>query len=469
MKSFLSYLTKLDRHHHSLGNLGTFQTPEKNPNKKIYRTLLATTLIASSQFLAVMSASSNPIPTPVQPSPVVPTRTILNGSFEQPVVTSWTGSSSTTGSANANVAGGNIPESYNSPGLPVVWRSTEQGTNSGGQYDYKNAVEVWRGKPNNQIKNATAEGVQYAELNGSDNAALYQDLCVLPSESVTWSLKHAARIKSSSNPINIMRVSITDPSDWGNSKTPPATKPYESGDLSVSYDDAWKPHQDTWTSNNTSIKPLRFAFQAIQGSDGNNTYGNFIDNVNLNLSPIIDFLPTNGGNVNIASTTEGNTTTYYFLSLRINGIMKTAGTVKIKLTGLNARRSFRLGDFVGKGSGGASAPGLTATQSSTRNNGEITLTIPAGTYDPNVVSNYIHIPIDFSDTESQTNDNLTFTLSNPTGGGQTVAPAVADLQIASTSCLGTSRTTVTTLLQDDDYVQRVQLPLPLTVAVNRVK
>jgi hypothetical protein len=460
MKLFLSYLTKLDRHKQGSGNLGTCQ---HTPHQKLYRTILATTFVASSQFLAVMSASSNPIPTPVQPSPVVPTRTILNGSFEKPVVTSWTGSSSTTGSPVTNMAGGNIPESYNSPGDPIIWRTTEQGTNSGGQYDYKNAVEVWRGNPG-QIKNATTAGVQFAELNGSDNASLYQDVCVLPSETVKWSLKHAVRL---SGYTNIMQVSITDPSAWLNSKTPPllANQLYNSGNLSTTYNDGWQQKGDTWSSTNSSIKPLRFAFEAIQGS-GSKTYGNFIDDVNLNLSPIIDFLPTNGGNVNIASTTEGNTTNYYFLSVRINGVMKTAGTVKIKLTGLQAGRSFRLGNFVGKGSGGASVPGLTATQNGTRNGDEITLNMPAGTYDPNVANDYIHIPIDFSDTVKQTNDNLTFTLSNPTGGGTTVAPAVADLQIASTSCLGTPRTTVNVLLQDDDFVQRVQLPLPLTVAAN---
>jgi hypothetical protein len=454
MKSFRSYLTKLDRIKQSPIN---------------FRALVATTFVTGSQFLAMIPASANPVPTPSAPIPIVPTRVILNGSFEQPTVTNFvsgptvdgilTAGQSATGAATTDIAGGNIPEGYNSPILPVIWQSTESGTNGGGTYDYKNAIEVWRGKPGSGGQadlsvgdKAASPNRQYAELNGSANAALYQDVCVLPSETLKWSLEHAARIQSSANPTNIMRVSITNTSEWGIGKTPPATKLYESGDLSVNYSDGWKSANSTWTSNNTSVQPMRFAFQAIQGSDGNSTYGNFIDNVRLDLSALVDFLPTSGGNVNLASTTEGNPSVanppYYYLSLRINGIMASTGSVKITLTGLNVGRTFKLGSVL---KGNATVSGLSATKSVSGN--EITLSIPKGTYDANVVSNYIHIPIDFSNTTKQSNDSLVFTMSSPTGGG--ISGGVADLSIGSTSCLGTPRTIVNTLLKDDDYELKV--------------
>jgi hypothetical protein len=476
MKSFRSYLTKLDRLKQSPSNLGTCQpteleremdnnslplTHQNHPlNSKLSRALFATTLLIGSHLLAVMPANSNPVPTPAQPSPIVPTRTILNGSFEQPVITNWvapsgtTPGSSTTGSATSNIAGGNVPESYNSL-VPIIWRSTESGINSGGQYDYKNAVEVWRGTPtgNGSQEATSGAGVQFAELNGSDNAALYQDVCILPGETVGWSLKHAVR-KAGDNPTNIMQVSITDPLEWTD-KTPPATKLYSSPQLSTTYNDHWQAKSGSWVSNISSIQPLRFAFQAIQGSiAGNNSYGNFIDDVQLRLSPLIDFLPTNGGNVNLASTTEGNTTNYYYLSLRINGKMQSGGSVTINLTGLNSTRHFTLGTVL---KGSAAVTGLSASKSETGN--QITLNIPAGTYDPNSASNYIHIPIDFSDTITQPNDNLTFTLSTPAGGGTSGGDFA--LSIVSTGCFGTPRTTVNTKLKDDDYVKMVSLPLTL--------
>ncbi|WP_373543585.1 hypothetical protein [Chamaesiphon sp.] len=453
MKSFRSYLTKLDRSKQSPDNLGTYQP---TPHQKPYRALLATSLIAGSQLLAMMSASANPVPTPSQPSPLVPTRVILNGSFEQPA-------------QGADGAGYGINESYNnpSPGAPVIWRTTEPG-NAGGTY--KDQLELWKGirTSNGGQSTSSGAGSQYAEINASTNASIYQDICVRPSENVKWDLLHAARKKSTADPTNIMRVSITDPAAWLNSKTPPSIKLYESNALTTTYSQRWQAKTGTWLmSSNTSIKALRFAFQAIQGSDGDISYGNFIDDVKLNLSPLIDFLPTNGGNVNLATTTEGNPTSgnppYYYLSLRINGITTTASTVRINLTGLNATRPFTLGAIL---KGNATLTGLSATSNAiTSGAKEIILTIPAGTYDANVVSNYIHIPIDFSDTTKQRNDNLIFTLTTVAGGG---TAGVADLSIGSTNCTS-ERITVETLLRDDDYEERVQLPVPLTVAARRSK
>jgi trimeric autotransporter adhesin len=431
MKSPRSSATNLDR--------------SKQRQHKLSRALFATTFIASSHLLTVMSANANPIPTPAQPSPVVPTRTILNGSFEQPVLN--------------NGAGYVVPESYNYA-IPVIWRTTEKVT------PYTDSLEVWRGVNTGAGGQTVLSGAgsQHAELNGSSNASLYQDVCVLPGETVGWSLLHAARKNGTSNlnPTNIMQVSITNPSSWSNSKTPPSTKLYNSGNLSTSYDDGWKSKTGTWTSTITSIQPLRFAFEAIQGSNGNITYGNFIDDVKLDLAPIIDFLPTDGGNVNLDSTIEGNPATgnppYYYLSLRINGIMKTAGSVKVNLTGLNAGRQYTIGSVL---KGTAAATGLSATKV----DNQITLTIPAGTYDANVASNYIHIPINFSDTIKQTDDNLSFLLFAPTGGG--VSGVSANLTVGSTNCSSAARDTVNVLLRDDDYIERVQLPI--SVAAYRSK
>jgi hypothetical protein len=432
MKSLRSYLTALDRTQHSFSNreLETNSIPSSR-HQRLYRALLATTFVAGSQLVAMMSANANPIPTPDQPSPIVPTRVILNGSFEQPVFKN-------TG------AGYGVNESYNnpSPGLPVIWRTTEPGNANG---TYKDQLEIWRGV-NTSAGGQTAtsgEGQQYAEINASTNASIYQDICVLPNENVQWSLLHAARIRTSANPTNKMQVSITNPTIWANGKTPPATKLYNSVDLSTSYSQGWQSKTGSWLSSNTTIQPLRFAFQAIQGSDGDISYGNFIDDVKLNLSALVDFLPSNGGGVNLTSTTEGNpdkaNPPYYYLSLRVNGIMDSQGSVKITLTGLDAKRDFTLGSVL---KGNTAGVGFTATKAGN----VITLTIPAGTYDANVASNYIHIPIDFSDTIKEPNDNLTFTLSTPTGGG---GSKLADLSIGSTTC-GTLHDKVNVVLTDDD-------------------
>jgi hypothetical protein len=64
---------------------------------------------------------------------------------------------------------------------------------------------------------AGMEGQQFAEIQGSGLATLYQDIYVLNNEQVNWSLKHAARLSwdytktSPENQTNTMQVSITDP------------------------------------------------------------------------------------------------------------------------------------------------------------------------------------------------------------------------------------------------------------------
>jgi hypothetical protein len=444
MKSPRFSVRKLDRINQSSDNLGTSQP---NSHYKLYRTLLATAIVAGSQLLAIMSATANLPPTPTTPSPIVPTRTILNGDFQQPKVSG---------------IGVGVKEGYTNSGLPIIWQTTEKGDTT--HQSYVDKLEVWAGfesattadKAKSPKTNPT--GNQFVELNADTNGSIYQDICVFGGETVNWSLNHAVRRdpKKIVDSVNIMRVSITDPNVWQNSKTPPLDKLYESPALTTKYSDGWLAKTESWTNPITTVSPkLRFAFEAKQGSTvngvENKSYGNFIDDVQLSLAPVIDFLPTSGGNVNLTSTIEGNTTNYYYLSLRINGKMNTDGTVNVTLTGLNSRRQFKLGNVL---KGSATSTGLTASKSGNA----ITLSIPAGNYDANLASDYIHIPIDFSDRKKQPNDNeLTFTLSNPTGGGgaTTGGFTVADLAIRSTSCGATPRTTVKTKLNDDDFQKRV--------------
>jgi hypothetical protein len=460
MKSFRSYLSKLDRQ--------ATAEPRQRDRKKLVRSILATAVVAGSQFVSAISATANTPPNPDQPSPLLPTRILLNGSFETP--------------AKSNGAGHGVNEAYNNT-PPIIWRTTEPGNANG---TYKDQLEIWRGINTSAggLNASGAEGSQYAEINASTNASIYQDLCVMPAETVGWSLKHAARKNgsfASGNPTNIMQVSITDPTKWANSKTPPAAQAnayYSSlGDYSSSgvyptnkitsgkdpitsarpfiasnYNDGWKAYSGSWTSTNTEAKLLRFAFGAIQGSN-NISYGNFIDDVKLSLSPLIDFLPSDGSkNVNISSTPEGNDTNYYYLSLRINGEMLSNGKVSISLTGLNSKRSFRIGD-VRQGTSTSKVTGLQATKDVAAN--IIYLEIPSGTYDANNPAHYIHIPIDFSDKVKQPNDQLTFTLDS-------VDPKVnGGLAIKSSRC-GADIITVNTELIDEDvenYQKRVELPV----------
>ncbi|MEH1873797.1 hypothetical protein [Nostoc sp.] len=392
---------------------------------QIQRSLKICKLILGGLPIILMSIPrpllANPVPTPQQPSPLLGTRMVINSGFEQPSV--------------PNGAGGHGGEGYANTTSPIVWQTTDTSSS------YNNSLEIWRGTNTSQGGPIAGphSGNQHAEINGGENASIYQDICIFPNENIPWSLWHAAR---SAGQTNIMQVTITDPSLW-TGKTPPTTQLYNSGNLTTTYAQGWQSKTGSWSSTITSIKTLRFALAAIQGSNGDVTLGNFVDDINLQLSPIIDFAPTDTtNNVNLATTTEGNGGNKYYLTVRINGVMQSAGTATISLSGLNATRNFTVGTPL---QGSSTLTGLTASKSG--NN--ITLNIPAGTYDPNQPSQYLHIPIDFGDTVFEPSDNLTFTISNPTGGGSS-SLSIPPLSIAATSCIGSARTTVNTQLIDDD-------------------
>ncbi len=577
MKNFRSYLTTLDRS-------ATAQS-RKFDRKQLFRALLATTFIAGSQLLSANSAFADSVPTPAQPSPLLPTRFILNGNFEDTQVTNWVGPysnsspenfvtnswneyhktssdyssknpdpmnlrygsttsySSTLGQSGNNIATANVRKGYNETAVnpaakPVIWLTSETGEFRS-LWNYSDSIEIFRGdcsqstsqgnittpsrssynpcgeksapKPlvaGNAVNGTTATNGtadsptnQFAEIQGSALATLYQDIYVFPGETVNWSLRHAARNVNPGtayeNQTNIMQVSITDPSPdttnlpkWSG-VTPPinqANAYYSSkGDYSplsdntdpkryptlkaspslsdpitsarpfiaTTVNEGWKKYQGSWLASNASPKLMRFGFTAIQGSRWGVTGGNFIDDVDVKLKASADFLPTDGTrNVNLETHTEGNTPNYYYLSLRING-KTSGGTITISMTGLNVPtsstpRTFSLGTVL---KGSAAVTGMSAT----KNGNDIVLTIPAGTYNPNLPSDYIHIPIDFSNTVPQLNNNLVFTLSGQTGDLM-VQPSPGNVS-------GMGRLSVATSLIDDDVVAPVEptpTPTPTT-------
>jgi hypothetical protein len=616
MKSFRQYLAALDR-------LATAQ-PHQIDSKKLYRAILATTFVAGSQFLGAISATANPVPTPAQPSPLLPTRFILNGNFEDTQVTNWVGPwspnpvdwpatkenlaenswteyhnrndgtyttaqyairnpdpqnlrygstdsfSSTKGVAGNNIATANVRKGYAEPVVnpaakPVIWLTSETGEFRS-LWNYSDAIEIFRGDCSfgstqsnittssrnvgynpcgeksaptplvagnavngTTLTNGTADSPtnQFAEIQGSNLATLYQDIYVFPGETVGWSLRHAARntpddwnnlAATRSDKTNIMQVSITDPDpasvnlprwndvtppvnqanayyssrgDFSTSGTYPATKepatitqsrpdplstrrnprppitttipnpalsPITSDRpfIATNVSEGWKKYSGSWpNATNTIPKAMRFGFASIQGSGGLTT-GNFIDDVVIDLTASADFLPTyrenEGKNVNLPTHTEGNTANPYYLSLRINGKTTTSGTITISMAGLSTNRTFRLGTVL---KGSAAVSGMTAAQDGSN----IILTIPPGTYNPNLPTDYIHIPIDFSNTVAQPNNNLVFTLF--TSSTNLLVPSGGNIA-------GMGRLSVETRLIDDDYQKRVELPVasPVRIAAN---
>ncbi len=370
-------------------------------------------------------------PTVASPSTPLPTRTLVNPSFEE---AAFPNSGRTWISLDNYIPGDDS--------TLQGWFSTHPTTGYSGYGNsrykdddgnpYQHLVELWV----NGFNGVDApEGSQFAELNAQAHSALYQDVCVMANEQVRWTASHRGRKKKnfSQDDPDVAEVFISDPNDW-NLTTFSGSKEYSAilrtspnGSPSSStfqaeigsagqatrtnLSNGWRKYSDVWTGPATSQK-YRFAFQSISTPHGNKTYGNFLDDIQLELSPTVEFVETDVTNEVNLSNIEGDV---YYLTLRVNGNLLSQGTVDITLASGSTLTGddFTLGTLVA-GDGGSVVSGISATKLA---DGTISLTLPSGSYDRNNVSDYITIPLNMSGFPGIKDATFELKDDNMSGGG----------------------------------------------------
>lgn len=211
-----------------------------------------------------VSDSSDPFRWAVlQPATVcVPEIALANGSFEAPVVSH--------GAPNWMVGGSS----------PLLWDTTEP----------DNVIELWKddgagpqtgltAQAANGGKPISAEdGSQWAELNANQTGALYQDLPTVSGQILQWSVWHRGRYSSAANATkkDVMQVQIGSTT----SQSPQVPTGQTTPDISDG-PDAWVLYRGVYTVP-AGQTLTRFQFAAITTASGNNSIGNFIDNLSLN-------------------------------------------------------------------------------------------------------------------------------------------------------------------------------------------
>jgi len=196
------------------------------------RLLTATALVASGFALSVASVSTNASPalaaTSCPPSP----SQLDNGGFEAPVIPN---------NSYRQLLENTVPG----------WSTTAT--------DKK--IEIWS-TPFNGV--TAFEGRQFAEINATQTAALYQDLPTTPGQTLTWSLAHRARQGT-----DTMRVVIGSPGT-------PGVENARFSDTTA----GWGRHTGTYVVP-ADQTITRFAFEAVSTGSGNPTIGNFLDDVSF--------------------------------------------------------------------------------------------------------------------------------------------------------------------------------------------
>lgn len=381
--------------------------------------------LSTNSFLALLisgglAIESNAAPIINPPETPVPTRVLVNPSFEYPAY-----SDSTWKSLDSYIPG----DDSSLQG----WFSTHPTTGYSGYGNsrfkdaqgnpFQHLVELWV----NAFQGVQApEGDQFAELNAQADSALYQDILVFSNEVIPWSASHRGRSKD--NIADVAEVFISDPLDWtgatfsGNKLYSATISTSKNGSISginptignqVNSDstnalaNGWVKYSDVWQGPEIS-KEYRFAFQSVSTGGGNNTIGNFLDSIQIKLSPLVDLVDPN------ISEIDPLRESIYYLPVRINGQSESEATVEIDVS-LDSSdfTNYTLEPLV-SGTNNMLSSSISATKMA---NGNIQLIIPPNLYDPNNPSHYISIPINFDQVSSPQEQLAKFEVVNVTGGG----------------------------------------------------
>lgn len=231
---------------------------------------------------------------------------IRNGSFENPVVTDNHLNTNNWQYSNEN---------YQAQG--GVWQTT--GTHNSSQWSDADGADIEIVTTQTKNQNGTlsqsnlvgyswygtvaaADGIQFAELNCEAAGALYQDILTTPGETLNYQLAHRARgnKKDATEENDTMYVVIMSTQMAVDNNVTTQAKVQDiinnqssyPGATVVSYtdnDQMWTYHQGAYKVNSDGQYSTRFFFVAGNTASGNNTVGNFLDDIKFTrdkLTPI---------------------------------------------------------------------------------------------------------------------------------------------------------------------------------------
>ncbi|WP_242112972.1 prealbumin-like fold domain-containing protein [Luteimonas aquatica] len=191
-----------------------------------------------------------------------------------------------------------------------------------------------------------ADGRQFVELNGQSSARLYQDICLIANETVTFSFSHLGR--RSATVADVARfvmggtalgsgTTIAEVSD-SNDGTPGFATPGLSTNIARVQGPSSGGSGRFWGNYSGSFRvPVgsggvqQFGFEALSAANGSTSQGNFLDNISITLLPIIEF-----GSAGNFSSLESNASPPG-LALTIVGVVPAGGVpVSFSIIGGNA-------------------------------------------------------------------------------------------------------------------------------------
>lgn len=274
-------------------------------------------------------------------------------------------------------------------------------------------IEMWR-TPRSGV--SARSGNQLAELNAERSSRIYQNVCLIEDERVSWRFSHRGRQSSSARDVADMKVGASTTivrvgtTNSGSFDAPEYT--FGTVDSPSPAGGGWVDYRGVFDyPGTTGVNSL--GFEAASGSN----FGNFLDDIQIELAPFVEFTqPSSSSPEDIG----GNLPT-----LRVNGIVYAEFTVTVNITGGSA---------------------VIGTDYETPGNSDVlTVQVPAGNYDVGDSSSLFELPISvIADTEPEDNKTIVLQIQPPAGE----SPPFLPLSSAVCGEPGQS-TTVYTIIDDD--------------------
>jgi uncharacterized repeat protein (TIGR01451 family) len=278
-------------------------------------------------------------------------------------------------------------------------------------------MEMWR--TNFQGVPARA-GLNFVELNASASSRLYQNVCLLNGEQIVWRFSHRGRGSATVRDVMDYNIGASSPivrvgtTSSGAFDAPSITQGTAAAPLSGG--NGWVDYSGLFTYSSPS-GVTSMGFESISTGSGSNTVGNFLDNIQIELTPFVEFIQPSSSTPENAT---GNVPT-----LRINGTVFTAFTITVQIVGGTATLGT---DYT--------TPGNSTT---------FTVTVPVGQYDGVSAGSLFALPITVvDDALSESAETIQLSIVPPVGSPP---PFVLS---SSTACGAPAQAASTYTIVDDD-------------------
>ncbi len=293
-------------------------------------------------------------------------------------------------------------------------------------------MELWR---TNFQGVPARQGLNFAELNASASSRLFQNVCLINGEQIAWRFSHRGRGSTAVRDVMDYNIGASLPiTRVGTTSNGAFDAPIVSQGSVLAPapgGSGWVDYAGTFVYTGAT-GTTSMGFESISTGSGSNTVGNFLDNIQIDLRPLIEFVQPSSSTPESASNN--------LPTLRVSGTVSSPIAVTVLITGGTATLG---ADYA--------TPGNSAT---------LTVTVPAGIYDGVSAGSLFALPIVVvQDLLPEASETIQLRIQPPSGS------PLPFLLSSNAACGAAAQATWTYTIIDDDAAISVTKNAAVPVAV----